>query len=139
MVSRFNSSITDRLLEGALDALLRSGAKEGNLDVVRVPGAFEIPLVTKILAESKRYEAIVCLGALIRGETPHFEHLASQVAKGIAETSLESGVPVTFGVLTADSADQAVERAGGKRGNKGAEAARTAVEMAVLLKKLKKK
>jgi 6,7-dimethyl-8-ribityllumazine synthase len=139
VVSRFNRFITDRLLEGALDALLRSGAKESDLEVVRVPGSFEIPLAAKALAETKRHGAIVCLGALVRGETPHFEYLASQVAKGIAETSLQSGVPIAFGVLTVDNLEQAIERAGTKLGNKGAEAALTAVEMANLLKKLKEK
>lgn len=139
MVSRFNRFITDRLLEGALDALLRSGAKESDLEVVRVPGSFEIPLAAKALAETKRHGAIVCLGALIRGETPHFEYLSSQVAKGIAETSLEYGIPIAFGVLTVDHLEQAIERAGTKLGNKGAEAALTAVEMANLLKKLREK
>lgn len=136
VVSRFNSFICDRLLEGALDTLKRHGADEKDLTVVKVPGAFEIPLVTKKLAESKKYDALICLGAVIRGGTPHFEYVSSEVSKGVASASLDSGVPVAFGVLTTDSVEQAIERAGTKAGNKGGEAAMGAIEMANLFKVL---
>jgi len=129
IVSRFNSFITDRLLEGALDALLRSGATEAEIEIVRVPGAFEIPLVAKRMLLSKRYQAIVCLAAVIRGETPHFDFVATEVTKGIAQLNMEFTVPVTYGVITADNTDQAVERAGNKMGNKGFSAAQTAIEL----------
>ena len=136
VVSRFNHFITDRLLEGAVDALLRHGAQEENLTVVRVPGAFEMPLVAKKLAESGKYDAIVCLGCVIRGATPHFEYVAAEAAKGIALSSLETGVPISFGVLTTDTIEQAIERAGTKAGNKGFQAALSAIEMADLMRGL---
>lgn len=136
VVSRFNSFISDRLLEGALDTLQRHGANEKDLTVVKVPGAFEIPLVTKKLANSGKYDALICLGAVIRGGTPHFEYVSSEVTKGVASVSLDAEVPVSFGVLTTDSVEQAIERAGTKAGNKGSEAAMGAIEMANLLKTL---
>jgi 6,7-dimethyl-8-ribityllumazine synthase len=136
IVSRFNSFIGERLLEGAQDALVRHGGDERNIDVARVPGAFEIPLAAKKLAESGRYDALICLGAVIRGSTPHFDYVAAEVSKGVASVSLETGVPVAFGVLTTDSIEQAIERAGTKAGNKGFEAAVTAIETANLLKGL---
>ncbi len=134
VVSRFNGFIAERLLEGALDALVRHGAADGDITVVRVPGAFEIPLVTQKLATSGKYDAVICLGAVIRGATPHFDYVASEVSKGVAQVSLKTGVPVAFGVLTTDSIEQAVERAGTKAGNKGFDAAMTAIETANLLK-----
>jgi 6,7-dimethyl-8-ribityllumazine synthase len=134
VISRFNSFISERLLEGALDALLRHGAQSEAIEVLRVPGAFEIPLVTKKMAMSRRYDAIICLGAVIRGSTPHFDYVASEVSKGIASVSLEAELPVAFGVLTTDNLEQAIERAGSKAGNKGAEAAVGAIEMVNLLK-----
>ncbi len=134
IVSRFNSFICDRLLEGAIDTLTRHGAEELQLSVVRVPGAFEIPLLAKKMAESDKYDAIICLGAVIRGATPHFEYISSEVTKGVASVSLDSGLPVAFGVLTTDSVEQAIERAGTKAGNKGAEAAMSAIEMVNLMK-----
>ena len=136
VLSRFNSFITERLLEGALDALTRHGADEGDLTVVRVPGAFELPLTARKLAESGQYEAIVALGAVIRGSTPHFDYVAAEVSKGLAQVSLQSGLPVAFGVLTCDTIEQAVERAGTKAGNKGFDAAMTAMEMVSLFKNL---
>ena len=129
VVSRFNSFITEKLLEGAVDALSRSGTKDGEIEVIRVPGAFEIPLVAKHLAQSKRYRAIVCLAAIIRGETPHFDFLASEVTKGIAQLNLDFMLPITYGIITADNTDQAIERAGNKLGNKGFQAAQTAIEL----------
>ncbi|MGQ9795474.1 6,7-dimethyl-8-ribityllumazine synthase [Desulfosoma sp.] len=134
VVSRFNDFICERLLGGALDALRRTGASEDRIDVYRVPGAYEIPLAAKKLADSGRFDAVICLGAVIRGATPHFDYVANEVAKGIATVSLETSVPVTFGVLTTDTLEQAIERAGSKAGNKGFEAAMAAVEMANLLK-----
>ena len=134
VVSRFNGFIAERLLEGALDALIRHGAGDGDIAVVRVPGAFEIPLVAQKLAVAGKYDAIICLGAVIRGSTPHFDYVASEVSKGVAQVSLKTGVPVAFGVLTTDSIEQAVERAGTKAGNKGFDAAMTAIETANLLK-----
>lgn len=134
VVSRFNSFISDRLVEGALDALTRHGAENERIDIVRVPGAFEIPLTAKRLAASGRYDAVICLGAVIRGATPHFEYVSSEVAKGVAMVGLEAGIPVTFGVLTTDSIEQAIERAGTKAGNKGADAAVSAIEMVNLFK-----
>jgi 6,7-dimethyl-8-ribityllumazine synthase len=138
VVSRFNSFISDRLLEGAMDALRRSGAEEANCSVVRVPGAFEIPLAAKKMAKSGRYDAIICLGCVIRGATPHYAYIAAEVTKGIASLSLESEVPVAFGVLTTETIEQAIERAGTKVGNKGFDAAMSAIEMANLLKELGK-
>ncbi len=137
LVSRFNSFIGERLLEGALDALLRHGAEDGDISVARVPGAFEIPLAAKKMSETGRYDAIICLGAVIRGSTPHFDYVAAEVSKGIAHVSLVSGVPIAFGVLTTDSIEQAIERAGTKAGNKGFDAAMTAIETANLLKGFK--
>ncbi|MEJ5347371.1 MAG: 6,7-dimethyl-8-ribityllumazine synthase [Desulfosoma sp.] len=136
VVSRFNDFICERLLGGALDALKRTGASEENIEVFRVPGAYEIPLAAKKLAGSGRFDAVICLGAVIRGATPHFDYVANEVAKGIATVSLETSVPVTFGVLTTDTLEQAIERAGSKAGNKGFEAAMAAVEMANLLKSM---
>lgn len=136
IVSRFNSFISERLLEGAVDALVRHGADEQDIHVARVPGAFEIPLVAKKMANSGAYDAIIALGAVIRGATPHFEYVSSEVTKGVAAVSLESGIPVAFGVLTTDSIEQAVERAGTKAGNKGFEAAVTVIESVNLLKAL---
>ncbi len=136
IVSRFNDFITNKLLEGAVDALLRHGAAEKNIDVIKVPGSFEIPLAAKKVAGKKSHDAVICLGTIIRGATPHFEYVASEAAKGIASASLETGVPIAFGVLTTDTIDQAVERAGSKSGNKGWDAAMVSIEMAQLLKKL---
>ncbi|MGV8073423.1 MAG: 6,7-dimethyl-8-ribityllumazine synthase [Syntrophobacteraceae bacterium] len=136
IVSRFNDFICDRLLGGALDALVRSGADDGNIDVFKVPGAFEIPLLAKKVGCSGRYDAVICLGAVIRGATPHFDYVANEVSKGIASVSLDTGVPIAFGVLTTDTLEQAIERAGSKAGNKGWDAAVSAVEMANLLKQV---
>jgi 6,7-dimethyl-8-ribityllumazine synthase len=133
IVSRFNDFITDRLLGGAVDGLLRSGAKDEDLDVVKVPGAFEIPLMAKKMAATGRYSAVICLGAVIRGATPHFEYVSAEVSKGVAMVSLDSDIPVIFGVVTADTIEQAIERAGTKSGNKGWSAAIAAVEMANLI------
>ncbi|MGD2096383.1 MAG: 6,7-dimethyl-8-ribityllumazine synthase [Desulfobacterales bacterium] len=133
VVSRFNDFITDKLLSGALDALIRSGAKDDDIQIVKVPGAFEIPLVAKKMATQKKTNAIICLGAVIRGATPHFDYVGAEVSKGIAQVSLESGVPVIFGIVTTDTIEQAIERAGTKAGNKGWSAAMAAVEMANLL------
>ena len=138
VLSRFNSFITERLLDGAKDAFLRHGGEENNLVVVRAPGAFELPLVCKKLAESGRYDAVIALGAVIRGSTPHFDYVAAEVSKGLAQVTMQSEVPVAFGVLTCDTIDQAVERAGTKAGNKGFDAAMTAIEMVNLLKELEK-
>jgi 6,7-dimethyl-8-ribityllumazine synthase len=136
VVSRFNDFITGKLLEGAEDALLRHGAKADDIHVVKVPGSFEIPLVAKKLAQKGTYHALICLGTVIRGATPHFDYVAAEVSKGVAQASLETGVPISFGVLTTDTIEQAVERAGTKSGNKGWDAAITAIEMAQVLKKL---
>jgi 6,7-dimethyl-8-ribityllumazine synthase len=136
VVSRFNSLVTQRLLEGALDALRRHGADENAITVVYVPGSFEIPLVAKRLAQSGAFDAVICLGCIIRGDTPHFEYVASEAAKGIAQVALETGVPTIFGVVTADTLEQALERAGAKAGNRGFEAAMTAMEMANLMRQL---
>lgn len=136
VVSRFNSFISDRLVEGALDALVRHGAEADSVQVVRVPGAYEIPMTAKKMVEAARYDAIICLGAVIRGATPHFDYVSAEVSKGIAAVSLDSGVPVTFGVLTTDNLEQAIERAGSKAGNKGFDAAVSAIEMVNLFKVL---
>ncbi|HOV37394.1 MAG TPA: 6,7-dimethyl-8-ribityllumazine synthase [Spirochaetales bacterium] len=136
VVSRFNSLISDRLLEGALDCILRHGGSSERITVVRVPGSFEIPLVASKLARSGKYNAVICLGAIIRGATPHFDYIAAEAAKGIAQASLSSAVPVIFGVLTTESIEQAVERAGTKAGNKGWDAALSAIEMADLMPSL---
>ncbi len=136
LVSRFNSFVSERLVEGAIDALLRHGGEQEDVSVVRVPGAFEIPPAAKQMAESGRYDAIVCLGAVIRGATPHFEYVSAEVSKGVASVAIDSGIPVTFGVLTTDTIEQAIERAGSKAGNKGFDAAMAAIEMANLYKSL---
>jgi len=136
VVSRFNEFITSKLLSGAEDALLRHGVSEGDVDVIWVPGSFEIPLGAQKLAASGKYDAVVCLGAVIRGQTPHFEYIAAQVAKGVAQVAMQTGVPTIFGVITSDTLEQAVERAGTKSGNKGADAALSAIEMANLFKEL---
>jgi 6,7-dimethyl-8-ribityllumazine synthase len=137
VVSRFNSFITERLLGGALDALHRTGAAEDMLDVVKVPGSWEVPLVAGELARQHRYDAVICLACIIRGETPHFDFIASEAAKGVAHVSAETGVPVAFGVLTTNTLEQAIDRAGAKGGNKGFDAAMTAIEMANLLRTLR--
>jgi len=134
IVSRFNSFITDRLLEGAVDALSRSGVSDSEIEVYRVPGAFEIPVTAKKIIESKKYDAIICLGAVIRGETPHFDFVANEVTKGIAQLNLEYAIPISYGIITADNTDQAVERAGNKMGNKGFSAAQSAIELLNLFK-----
>lgn len=136
VVSRFNDFITDRLVGGAVDALLRSGAADSDIEIVKVPGAFEIPLLAGKMAEKKKYDAIICLGAVIRGATPHFDYVSAEVSKGIAMVSLESSIPVIFGIITTDTIEQAIERAGAKAGNKGWSAAISAVEMANLMEAL---
>jgi len=136
IVSRFNDFITGKLLEGAVDGLLRHGAKDEDIDVIKVPGAFEIPLTAKKVAAKGSYNALICLGTVIRGATPHFDYVAAEVSKGVATASMETGVPIAFGVLTTDTIEQAVERAGTKSGNKGFDAAMTAIEMAQVFKKL---
>jgi len=130
VASRFNDFITRKLLEGALDAINRHGGDEKNVEVVWVPGAFEVPLAASKLAKSNKFDAVICLGTVIRGSTPHFDYIASEVAKGIAQVGLATGVPVSFGIITADSLEQAIERVGAKQGNKGADAALSAIEMA---------
>lgn len=139
VVGRFNDFISSRLQEGALDTLVRSGASDMDIDVVKVPGSFEIPVAAKTLAAKKAYDAIICLGCVIRGATPHFDYVASEAAKGIASVSIEYGCPISFGIITADNLEQAIERAGTKSGNKGRDAALTAIEMANLFKTLSKK
>ena len=134
IASRFNDFITAKLVEGALDCLLRHNANESDITIIKVPGSFEIPLAAQKAAAGGSYDTVICLGALIRGQTPHFDYIASEVTKGIAQVSLQTGVPVTFGVITADTLEQAVDRAGAKVGNKGFEAALGAMEMANLLK-----
>lgn len=136
IVSRFNDFITGKLLDGAVDGLLRHGAKDEDIEVVKVPGALEIPLTAKRVAAKGSYDALICLGAVIRGATPHFDYVAAEVSKGVATASMETGVPIAFGVLTTDTIEQAVERAGTKSGNKGFDAAMTAIEMAQVFKKL---
>ena len=136
LVSRFNEFITSKLLGGAIDALTRHGVEEGDIDIVWAPGSFEIPLLARKLASGDQYEAIVCLGAVIRGGTDHYQYVAGEVTKGIAQVSLESNKPVIFGVLTCDTVEQAVDRAGTKSGNKGAEAAMAALEMVNLIRQL---
>ncbi|MCK4390240.1 MAG: 6,7-dimethyl-8-ribityllumazine synthase [Desulfobacterales bacterium] len=138
VVSRFNDFISDRLLTGALDALHRHGARDEDINIVKVPGSFEIPLMAKKMAEKEKYDAVICLGAVIRGSTPHFEYISAEVSKGIALVGLESGIPVIFGVLTADTLEQAIERAGTKAGNKGWTAAVAAMEMANLMESVDK-
>ncbi len=136
VVSRFNSFICERLLEGATDVLVRHNADEGSIDVVRVPGAFEIPLAAKKLATSGRYDGVICLGAVIRGATPHFDYVCAEVSKGVASVSLDTEIPIAFGVITTDTIEQAIERAGSKAGNKGAEAAMVVIEMLNLFRAL---
>lgn len=137
VVSRFNEFISGRLLEGAKDALVRHGVAAAGIEVAWTPGSFEIPLVAKKMAQSGRYDAVICLGAIIRGATPHFDYIAAEVSKGIANVGLETGVPVIFGVITAENLEQAIERAGAKAGNKGFSAGESAIEMANLLKAMK--
>jgi 6,7-dimethyl-8-ribityllumazine synthase len=139
VVSRFNDFICNHLLSGALDVLVRNGAEDGDIEVFKVPGAFEIPQAAKKVALSKRFDAVICLGAVIRGATPHFEYIAAEVSKGVAMIGLESEVPVTFGVLTTDNLEQAIERAGTKSGNKGWDAGLSAIEMANLYREMKGK
>jgi len=136
VVSRFNEFITGKLLDGAKDGLSRHGVRDEDIDVARTPGAFEIPLVAKKMAQSGKYDAVICLGAVIRGATPHFDYIAAEVSKGIANVALEAGIPITFGVITSDTIEQAIERAGTKMGNAGFNAAVNAIEMANLLKTL---
>jgi len=137
VVSRFNDFITEKLLSGALDALIRSGAADEDIEVVRVPGAFEIPLVAKKMAKTNCFDAVICLGAVIRGSTPHFDYVSAEVSKGVAQVGMESEIPVIFGVITTDTIEQAIERAGTKAGNKGWSAAIAAVEMANLFEIIK--
>jgi 6,7-dimethyl-8-ribityllumazine synthase len=136
VASRFNDFICGRLIDGAMDALTRAGAEDKDIAIYKVPGAFELPLVAKKLAKSGKFDAIICLGAVIRGATPHFEYISAEVSKGIASVGLETEVPVAFGVLTTDTIEQAIERAGTKSGNKGADAAMSAIEMVDLFKKI---
>lgn len=138
-VSRFNDFISNRLLEGAVDTLMRSGTADSDIEVVKVPGSFEIPVAAQAMAKRGRYDAIVCLGTIIRGSTPHFDYIASEAAKGVAKVSLDTGLPIIFGVITADNLEQAIERAGTKSGNKGRDAALNAIEMANLFKELGKR
>lgn len=137
VVSRFNSFISERLLAGALDALNRSGAAADQIDVVKVPGSWEIPLVAGELARQHRYDAVICLSAVIRGDTPHFDYVAAEAAKGVASAAAETGVPIAFGILTTNTLEQAIDRAGAKGGNKGFDAAMTAIEMANLMRALR--
>jgi 6,7-dimethyl-8-ribityllumazine synthase len=134
IVSRFNDFVVGRLQEGAIDAIVRHGGDEKNIEIIKVPGAFEIPLIAKKAAKSGKYDAVICLGAVIRGATPHFDYVAAEVSKGIATVGLETEIPITFGVLTTDNIEQAIERAGSKSGNKGWDAAASAIEMVSLLK-----
>ncbi|MEE8619326.1 MAG: 6,7-dimethyl-8-ribityllumazine synthase [Dehalococcoidales bacterium] len=136
VVSRFNEFFTKKLVEGAQDALLRHGVSEEDIEIAWVPGTFEIPLVARKLALTKRYDAVICIGAVIRGGTPHFEYIAAEVTKGIAKVGLETGLPIIYGVITADTLEQAIERAGTKAGNRGFQAAENAIEMANLLKSI---
>lgn len=136
VVSRFNDFITKKLVEGAEDALIRHGVKAEDIDIAWVPGSFEIPLAASKLAQTKRYDAIICLGAVIRGGTPHFEYIAAEVTKGIAAVGLETGLPVIYGIVTAETLEQAIERAGTKEGNQGFKAAASAIEMANLMKNI---
>jgi len=137
LCARFNSFITDRLLEGALDALKRAGASDGDIEVVNVPGSWELPMAAHAIARSKKPDAILALGAVIRGDTPHFDYVAGQAADGLMAVQLESGIPVAFGVLTTNTMQQAADRAGGREGNKGHDSALTAIEMAVLIRRLR--
>jgi 6,7-dimethyl-8-ribityllumazine synthase len=136
VASRFNDFICGRLIEGAIDALTRAGADEKDIQIYKVPGAFELPVIAKKLAKSSRFDAVICLGAVIRGATPHFEYISAEVTKGIANVGLEAEIPISFGVLTTDTIEQAIERAGTKAGNKGWDAAMSAIEMVDLFRKL---
>jgi 6,7-dimethyl-8-ribityllumazine synthase len=138
VISRFNELVTGRLLDGAKDALIRHGADDENIEVIWVPGAFEIPSAAQVAVQSDRYEAVICLSAVIRGDTPHFDYIAAETTKGIAAVGLQSKIPVTYGVITADTLEQALERAGSKAGNKGWDAAVSAIEMTDLFRKLKR-
>ncbi len=138
VLSRFNSFIGDKLLDGAIDGIVRHGGKDNDIHVFRVPGAFEIPPMAKKLVDSGSYSAVICLGAVIRGSTPHFEYIAAESAKGVAKISMESPIPVAYGIITTDTIEQAIERAGSKSGNKGYDAAVTAIEMANLMDQMKK-
>ncbi|MEE9252993.1 MAG: 6,7-dimethyl-8-ribityllumazine synthase [Thermodesulfobacteriota bacterium] len=138
IVGRFNDFITDRLLGGAMDVLVRHNASEKDIDIIKVPGSFEIPIAAKMAAKKNRYNAIIAVGALIRGATPHFEYIASEVSRGLSQISLEHEIPVAYGMITADTLEQAIERAGTKAGNRGGEAAMSAIEMANLFKSLSK-
>lgn len=137
LVTRFNSFVTERLLTGALDALARTGANPDDIEIVRVPGSWELPVVAREVALQKRHDAIVCLSAVIRGDTPHWDYIAAEASKGLAQTAMEHGVPVAFGVLTCDTLEQAIDRAGAKSGNKGYDAAMSAVEMGNLMRRLR--
>ena len=136
IVSRFNSLITEKLLEGAIDCIVRHNGDEKNITIIRIPGSFEIPLTAKKLAKSGKFDAVICLGAVIRGDTPHFDYVANEVTKGIAQVSLETEIPISYGILTTDTIDQAIERAGTKMGNKGFDAALTAIEMVNVLNQI---
>ncbi|NPA51881.1 MAG: 6,7-dimethyl-8-ribityllumazine synthase [Aquificae bacterium] len=136
VVSRFNSLITEKLLEGAIDCITRNGGEKEDITIVRIPGSFEIPLTAKKLAKTKKYDAVICLGAVIRGATPHFNYVAAEVTKGIALVSLEEEIPIAYGILTTDTIEQAIERAGTKMGNKGFDAALSAIEMVNVLKEI---
>ena len=137
VVAKFNSFITERLLGGALDALRRTGCADDDIEIVKVPGSWELPVVVKELASQKRHDGIICLGAVIRGDTPHFDYVAGEAAKGLGQIPMQTGMPVAFGVLTCNTLEQAIDRAGGKSGNKGFDAAMTAVEMAGLMRQLR--
>ncbi len=137
VVSRFNSIITDRLLSGALDALQRTGADMNTVEIIRVPGSWELPVIASEIARQKRHDGIICVSAVVRGDTPHHEYIASEAAKGLAQAALQSGIPIAFGVLTTDNLEQAIERAGAKAGNKGFDAAMSAVEMGNLMRRLR--
>jgi 6,7-dimethyl-8-ribityllumazine synthase len=137
IVSRFNDFVVGRLQEGSVDAIVRHGGDEKNIEIIKIPGAFEIPLIAKKAAKSGKYDAVICLGAVIRGATPHFDYVAAEVSKGVATVGLETEIPITFGVLTTDNIEQAIERAGSKSGNKGWDAAVSAIEMVSLLKAFK--
>lgn len=136
VAARFNDFITARLLDGAVDGLQRHGVAEGDIEVVKVPGSYEIPLAARMMAQTRKYNAVICLGAVIRGATPHFEYVSAEVSKGVAAVSMETGLPVIFGVLTTDTIEQAIERAGTKSGNKGWDAALSAIEMANVMNKI---
>lgn len=137
IVSRFNDFVTGRLVDGAIDAINRSGGDKDDIDIFRVPGSFEIPLAAKRVAEAQKYDAILCLGAVIRGETPHFDYVANEVTKGIAQLNLEYGIPISYGIITADTTEQAIERSGNKMGNKGFQSAQAAIELLNLFRDAK--